>query len=471
MGRGNISIQEYELLFNKAPVAMYILDEDYHVIFQNEAASELSGMTSPETLGRGPGEVIHCINSMENPGGCGLSRHCGSCLIRKTIRDSFRLGMGIHGVESILEISRDGKREQLWLRLSSGFLEGPEGNRIVLALEDISIRKNSESALLEREQRYSALFRENKSIILLIEPESGDIIDANPSAQRFYGWSQDEFRKKNIHDINILTREELHEEMQKVLHGERDHYIFRHRRAYGDIKDIEVYSGPVDLDGRLILLSVIHDISDRVRAERRLEDSERTARALIDANTETAFLIDRDGNFITMNDVTAQRLNGKKEDFIGKNCFDFLPPDLVRSRRIILERVLETKEPVRHEDKRKGRILDNNAYPILDADGEGSHVALYSMDISERKKAEEERERIISELQTALNEIKTLSGLIPICSRCKKVRDDSGYWDSVETYIERHSKTQFSHSLCPDCARELYGNHDWFQDSDKPQGD
>lgn len=469
MACNDLSPEEYELLLNKAPVAMFILDEDYRILFQNDAASALSGMKRTEVLGRGPGEVIRCINSMERPEGCGFGSHCGSCLVRKTIKDSFRLRKDIHGVESLLEIDRKGKTEQLWLRLSSGFLAGPEGNRAVLTLEDISSRKNSESALMEREQRYSALFRENKSIVLLIEPESGDIIDANPSAQRFYGWTQDEFRMKNIHDINILTREELHIEMQRVLHGERDHYIFRHRRAFGDIKDIEVYSGPVELDGRSLLLSVIHDISHRVRAERRLEESERTARALIDANMETSYLIDRDGTYITMNDVTAQRLNGKKEDFIGKNCFEIMPPDLARSRKTILDKVMKSKMPVRYEDERGGIILDNNAYPILGPDGEVSHIALYSMDITIRKKAEEEKERIISELQSALNEIKTLSGLIPICSRCKKVRDDSGYWDSVETYIERHSETQFSHSLCPDCARELYGKHDWFKDSEKPQ--
>ncbi|OPX34515.1 hypothetical protein B1H10_03580 [candidate division KSB1 bacterium 4484_188] len=68
----------------------------------------------------------------------------------------------------------------------------------------------------------------------------------------------------------------------------------------------------------------------------------------------------------------------------------------------------------------------------------------------------EEREKLISELQEAMGKIKTLSGLLPICSHCKKVRDDSGYWKSIELYITEHSEADFSHGICPDCAKELY---------------
>jgi hypothetical protein len=77
-------------------------------------------------------------------------------------------------------------------------------------------------------------------------------------------------------------------------------------------------------------------------------------------------------------------------------------------------------------------------------------------DITERKQAEEERERLIVELQEALAKIKTLRGFIPICASCKKVRDDEGYWHQVEVYIRDHSEAEFSHGLCPDCLKKLY---------------
>jgi PAS domain S-box-containing protein len=77
-------------------------------------------------------------------------------------------------------------------------------------------------------------------------------------------------------------------------------------------------------------------------------------------------------------------------------------------------------------------------------------------DITERKKAEDEREKLILELQDALAKIKTLSGFLPICASCKKIRDDKGYWNQIEVYIETHSDAEFTHSFCPDCVKRLY---------------
>ncbi len=83
---------------------------------------------------------------------------------------------------------------------------------------------------------------------------------------------------------------------------------------------------------------------------------------------------------------------------------------------------------------------------------------LYSIihDVTERKKMEKERDNLINELQMALKEIKTLRGILPICSACKKIRDDQGYWNRLEAYLYKHSEATFSHGLCPDCARKLY---------------
>jgi hypothetical protein len=77
-------------------------------------------------------------------------------------------------------------------------------------------------------------------------------------------------------------------------------------------------------------------------------------------------------------------------------------------------------------------------------------------DITDRKRAEQEREKLIAELQEALGNIKTLSGLIPICANCKKIRDDKGYWQQVEVYVRDHSEARFSHGLCPECAKLFF---------------
>ena len=85
-----------------------------------------------------------------------------------------------------------------------------------------------------------------------------------------------------------------------------------------------------------------------------------------------------------------------------------------------------------------------------------------ALTVSRRRRAEEDRERLITELQEALAEVKALSGLLPICSNCKKIRDDKGYWSQIESYIGKHSEAEFSHGICPDCAKKLYPEFDLY---------
>ncbi len=75
------------------------------------------------------------------------------------------------------------------------------------------------------------------------------------------------------------------------------------------------------------------------------------------------------------------------------------------------------------------------------------------LDISERKEEEAERNRLLRELQAALDKVRVLSGFVPICSTCKKIRDDKGYWNQLEAYISEHTDAEFTHGICPDCAK------------------
>ena len=94
-------------------------------------------------------------------------------------------------------------------------------------------------------------------------------------------------------------------------------------------------------------------------------------------------------------------------------------------------------------------------------------ILVASRDITERKQAEKERERLIAELREALAKVKTLSGLIPICAGCKKIRDDKGYWSQVDSYIARHTDAKFTHGYCPDCIKKYYPGFEE-DDTDNP---
>lgn len=92
------------------------------------------------------------------------------------------------------------------------------------------------------------------------------------------------------------------------------------------------------------------------------------------------------------------------------------------------------------------------------------------IDISERVKVEQEKAKLIKKLEETLSELKTLSGLLPICASCKKIRDDKGYWNQIDSYIQEHSDATFSHSMCPQCSDKLYGDKDWYIDMKKDKG-
>jgi len=103
---------------------------------------------------------------------------------------------------------------------------------------------------------------------------------------------------------------------------------------------------------------------------------------------------------------------------------------------------------VRHILAQTRVIKDDSGHPI--------RVYGANQDITERKLVEKEREKLILELKEALSQVKMLSGLLPICASCKKIRNDEGYWEQMEMYIRDHSEAEFSHGICPECSRKLY---------------
>lgn len=248
-------------------------------------------------------------------------------------RRVLRTGEPVLDRELFIDGSGEGPR---WLRTTKIPLRGPDGSPVGIlgTYEVITHRKLLEARLRESEERYRSVFQNNHAVLLILDPEDGSILDANPAACHYYGYALERLRCMKITDINVLTLAEVHEEMARARAEERHHFLFTHRLADGTLRPVEVYSGPVTLAGRAALYSIVHDIG-------------------------------------------------------------------------------------------------------------------------ERRKAEEDRERLIRELQEALSQVRTLSGLLPICAMCKKIRDDQGYWQQIESFIHAHSQAEFTHGLCPDCARNL----------------
>src|SRR5690349_8252442 len=162
------------------------------------------------------------------------------------------------------------------------------------------------------------------------------------------------------------------------------------------------------------------------------------------------------GYFLKLNAAWERTLGFTQEELKSQRMFEFVHPD-------DRERTLEQNRIVRSGGKALGfenrYVRKDGAYRWFrwNAIADMNHQLIYSLarDITESKQAEEERERLLRELQTALGEVSELREILPICMYCKSIRDDKNYWQSVEAYISNHTKVQFSHGVCPDCYKNV----------------
>jgi len=279
---------------------------------------------------------------------------------------------------------------------------------------DITERKKAEESLRQSNERYQSLFQDNHSVMLLINPETGEIIDANPMACQYYGWSSTELCSKNISEINILSNEDILAEMQHAKVENRNHFFFRHRLASGEIRDVEVYSGPIQFAENTMLYSLVHDITDRKEAEIELQKSKDNLRAILDATLESIYLFDREGIVIDANITAAARLKKDLAALKEMKIPDFLPEGISEIRLSHLEEVFISGKSVQFVDQRDNYIFEHNFFPVFNHD-EVEHVVSFSRDITENRKTEqalrESEERVRFKLQSILSPEGNISDL------------------------------------------------------------
>lgn len=158
----------------------------------------------------------------------------------------------------------DGRAIPLELRLSA--LRGARP-LIVVSMRDVSDKLAAEESQRERERLFTALFENNNAIKLILDPVTGRIVDANPAAAEFYGYSRDRLLRMSIHDINPAPVAEVRAAMEAAKSRKESRFEFRHRLANGELRDVEIYGSPVALAGKRLLFSIIHDITERKLAE------------------------------------------------------------------------------------------------------------------------------------------------------------------------------------------------------------
>ncbi|HOD41125.1 MAG TPA: histidine kinase dimerization/phospho-acceptor domain-containing protein, partial [Candidatus Wallbacteria bacterium] len=156
------------------------------------------------------------------------------------------------------------------------------------AIESKKALKEKEKAisqLKESEERHRSIFYNNHSVMLMIEPVTSEIVDANPAACSFYGWSHEQLTSMKINEINILPQEEILQKMNTVIDNKAFHYYFRHRLASGEIRDVEVNCSAIKFGEKAILFSIVNDVTDRKKAEAALIAAKEEAEAANEAKS------------------------------------------------------------------------------------------------------------------------------------------------------------------------------------------
>ncbi len=272
------------------------------------------------------------------------------------------------------------------------------GGYFLAVIFDITGRKQAEEALQESEALYRNLFENHAAVKLVIEPDTGQIVDANDAAVRFYGWPRAEFKQMRIQEINTLPPEEIRKEMEKAGTQKRIHFEFRHRRADGSVRDVEVFSSKIEAKGKAFLHSIVHDITERKQAEKKLARSEAEFRrlsqefhALLDAIPDRLTLKDKNMKILWANKGAAKSVGKEPEDLVGRYCYTLWQN---RSRPCEACPVVVSFQSggpaagtVASPD---GRVWDLRTIPLSDEEGNVVNVIEVGRDITEHRKLEEQ---------------------------------------------------------------------------------
>ena len=252
----------------------------------------------------------------------------------------------------------------------------------------------------ESEYRFRKLFEQHSAVKLILDAETGEIIDVNRAAAQFYGWPIEKLKQMHIQEINTLPPEAVKAEIEEAGVLGTAIFEFRHRRADGSIRDVEVFSNKIEIAGKRLLYSIIHDITERKWAEEALREEERYLRAILQTTADGFWVVDIKGKIIRVNEAYCQ--------MSGYTCFELLTMDLsaidaveepaetfARIQRIIINGFETFETDHRRKDGSIFRVEISATYMKT---GGGKFVC-FCRDITERKQAEEQLQAINSELE------------------------------------------------------------------------
>jgi len=258
------------------------------------------------------------------------------------------------------------------------------------------------------QQTFHQMFNGHSAIMLLIEPESGKILDGNQAAIDFYGYSHATLCGMTINEINILSSKQVAEERQKAAKGEKNFFVFPHRLAGGEERLVEVHSSPIILGEKPVLFSIIHDVTERVNTDDELRKSEERYRTLFDNMMDGVYRSTHEGRFVDVNPALVKMFGySSREEMLAvdiKNEMYFSPEE--RGSHVLDTGQAETEVyRMRRKDGSEIWVEDHGHY-VHDEHGNILYHEGLLRDISSRKLAEAELHQAKAELEDAHMELR-----------------------------------------------------------------
>jgi PAS domain S-box-containing protein len=346
--------------------------------------------------------------------------------------------------------------------------------------EDITERKKAEARI----KLFRDLVNQSRDEIFLVDARTGRFLDANDYALRTLGYKRDEMLKMRVTDIEAIIPDKTlwNKHIKEVKASEGLVLVGQHRKKSGELLPVEINVKYVEMEGEEYIVAVARDITERKKFEEKIIESEARYRTIFDNTGSVMAIIEEDMTIVMVNSEFERFFGLSKQETEGK---------------MTLSELLCKEEREKVEDYHKLRRIDADAAPsnyqlkVIDSGGNvsetyvtvamipGTKMSVVSiLNVTELKRNEFELERQrdllkninkalehkINELSEAMRHIKKLEGLVPICSSCKKMMksgDDpkrSESWVSLEKYISDRTDASFTHGLCPDCIKKLYGD-------------
>jgi PAS domain S-box-containing protein len=273
------------------------------------------------------------------------------------------------------------------------------------------LREYAELRLKQSDKLYRESFEKSSAAKLLIDPETSDIVDANLAASKFYGYAPERLVKMRMTDINVAPPDETRADLRRVRDNDESRFYFRHRLASGELREVEVFSSPIDVGDKVFLHSIVHDVSDQMRIQAELRASETRFRTAIERAPVGMALTAPDGRFSWANGAFADMVGRSAEELSSLPYASITHPDDLgpsdECARACLSGERASARLVKRYIHKDGHAVwaDVSIALVRDERGEPAVFITHMLDISERKRSEEALQRLLVEKDTLMKEL------------------------------------------------------------------